>query len=83
MRDNDPKNTSWQTKLFIEEKRKWWKTPAKSPDLNPTENLGMSTLEGRSSHKPTDEIEAIWNTMVVQKCKNCIGHLLLHVNLLN
>ena len=42
MQDNDPKHTctSRHTKLFIEEKAiNWLKTPAESPDLNPTENL--------------------------------------------
>ena len=38
--DNDPKHTSgyaadWMRENFIN----WWKTPAESPDLNPTENL--------------------------------------------
>ena len=40
MQDNDPKDTSIHASDFIAEKDiNWWKTPAKSPDLEPIENL--------------------------------------------
>ena len=40
MMDNDPKHTSNMAKEFLNaEGVNWWKTPAESPDCNPTENL--------------------------------------------
>ena len=48
MQDNDPKHTSkLAQKTFTELNINWWKTPPKSPDLNPIENLmnSKSTCE--------------------------------------
>ena len=40
MQDNDPKHTSKRVHDFLEaEAINWWKTPAKSPDCNPIENI--------------------------------------------
>ena len=40
MAGNDPKHTSNHAKEFIEDTEiNWWKTPAKSPDPNPIENM--------------------------------------------
>ena len=40
MQDNDPKHTSGRVRTFlVENVVNWWKTAAKSPDLNPIENL--------------------------------------------
>ena len=40
MQDNDPKHTSRRAQQFFQEKGiNWWRTPPKSPNLNPIENL--------------------------------------------
>ena len=40
MQDNDPKHTSRAARQFMEEEGvNWWKTPPKSPDCNPIENM--------------------------------------------
>ena len=40
MQDNDPKHTSSTARTFFEHNgMNWWRTPPKSPDANPIENL--------------------------------------------
>ena len=54
--DNDPKHTSNHVKLFLEDHNiNWWRTPAKSPDLNPIENVwGSVKYYLHTHHKPTN-----------------------------
>ena len=44
--DNDPKHTSWFIQNFFQKNSiHWWKSPAKSPDLNPIKYARFSFLE--------------------------------------
>ena len=44
--DNDPKHTSHYIRDFLKSNKiYWWKTPAESPDLNPTEKVRMGKPE--------------------------------------
>lgn len=51
--DNDPKHCSKLIKDYMSNNTiVWWRTPAKSPDLNPIENVGENnTFEVLISHK--------------------------------
>ena len=60
----------------------WWKTPAKSPDLNPIENLWHELKKYiRREVKPEKKEELIqvivefWGTVYKNKCLKYIGHL--------
>ena len=83
MQDNDPKHTSRYAKNFMDSKGiNWWRTPPKSPDLNPIENLWHELKEYvRREVKPQtkeqliDGIVMFWNTVDADKCQKYIGHL--------
>ena len=83
MQDNDPKHTSNTAKqYFIDRSVSWWPTPAKSPDLNPIENLWHELKEFvRREVKPTtkDELVAgiiqLWDTVTAENCCKSIRHL--------
>ena len=60
----------------------WWKTPAKSPDLNPTENCWGSLKQYiRGYYKPSnlDElmngIKEFWSSLTREVYKKYIGQL--------
>lgn len=83
MQDNDPKRTSryagdWMGANHIN----WWKTPAKSPDMNPIENLWhelkeyiQCVVKPRTKNELVEGITRFWNTVDVHKCNKYIGHL--------
>ena len=83
MQDNDPKHVSWLARMFMEESSiNWWRTPAKSPDLNPIENLWHELKENllaKIKPKNLDElvtgITLFWATVNRAKCEQYIGHL--------
>ena len=60
----------------------WWKSPPKSPDLNPVENCWGSLKQYlRSSYKLTklqelmEGIETFWQSLTPKVCKKYIKHL--------
>ena len=82
--DNDPKHTSRLAKEFMESSGiHWWKTPPKSPDLNPIEMLWHELKHFlRTIVKPTTKedllagITRFWRERVTaEKCKTYINHL--------
>lgn len=83
MQDNDPKHTSNYARDFLTEKEiNWWKTPAKSPDMNPIENLWHELKEfirRETKPKTKDKLVAgiltFWETVTVDKCNKYIDHL--------
>ena len=76
MADNDPKHTSRLAKQFIEEKAiNWWRTPAESPDLNPTETLWHGLKEYTTKQALINGIVEFWATVGVAKCTKYIRHL--------
>ena len=83
MADNDPKHTSKLAQEYLKEKKvNWWRTPAESPDLNPIENMWHELKEFmRREVKPKtkqeliDGIISFWETVTIEKCRKCIGHL--------
>ena len=83
MQDNDPKHCSCYAQCFYEENGvNWWRTPPKSPDMNPIESVWHELKEYlRREIKPTNKSELIdgisrfWLTMDVCKCLRYIGHL--------
>ena len=76
MADNDPKHTSNEAKNFLTANHvTWWRTPAKSPDCDPIENLWHKLKEyNRCVIKPKmkDElikgIKKFWETVTVATC---------------
>ena len=83
MQDNDPKHTSKKGQEFLStNKITWWKTPPKSPDLNPIENLWHEMKEFiRREVKPktkdelVDGITEFWGSVSGEKCRKYIRHL--------
>ena len=83
MQDNDPKHTFRYADQWMRDNGvNWWKTPPKSPDMNPIENLWHELKEHiRREAKPKTNdqlIEGIlqsWRTVDVNKCKKYIGRL--------
>lgn len=83
MQDNDPKHCSKRGVKFIEDHGvNWWRTPPKSPDLNPIENLWHELKEFiRWEVKPKTKDELVsgilqfWATVDFIKCKKYIRHL--------
>ena len=81
--DNDPKHSSrYIQKNFTEKNVFWWKTPPKSPDLNPIENIWGSLKQFlRNQYKPKnieelkDGIQMFWSTLTPEVCNNYIRHL--------
>ena len=81
--DNDPKHTSNHVKLFLEDHNiNWWRTPAKSPDLNPIENVwGSLKYYLCTHHKPTNlqtllsGITEFWKTLTPEICTKYISHI--------
>ena len=82
MMDNNPKHTSGYAADWTRENDvNWWKTPAESPDLNPTENLWHKLKEYiRREIKPKSKDELIqgivkfWGTVDTAKRLKYIGH---------
>ena len=83
MQDNDPKHTSLHGRDFLDRNSvNWWKTPAKSPDMNPIENLWHELKEyicrevkPRTKDELVDGISKFWETVTVEKCNRYINHL--------
>lgn len=80
MQDNDPKHVSRCARQFFEEN--WWRTPPKSPDLNPIENLWHDLKDYLCAEvKPGNlaelkaGIESFWSTVTKEKCGIYINHL--------
>lgn len=78
MQDNDPKRT-WSVTIW---KKRWWKTPPESPDLNPIENMWHELKEHlRAKVKPHTKSELIngikgfWATVTEEKCRKYIRRL--------
>ena len=60
----------------------WWRTPAKSPDLSPIENMWHELKEfNRREVKPQTKDKLVagiirfWDTVTVDKCKKYVNHL--------
>ena len=83
MADNDPKHTSNAAKEYLLDNQvNWWRTPAKSPDCNPIENIWHELKEyQRREVKPKtkqeliDGIRAFWSTVDITKFRKYIRHL--------
>ena len=81
--DNDPKHTSHYARDFIEDKEiNWFKTPAVSPDLNPTELIWHALKDYLSNeYKPKNladlkaGITSFWASLTPETCKKYISHL--------
>ncbi len=83
MQDNDPKRTSKiAAEFFAQQGINWWKTPPKSPDACPIENLWHKLKEYiRREPKPHNKaelisgIESFWDAVDTPKCCKYINHL--------
>ena len=82
--DNDPKHTSrWTQQYFQDKNIEWFKTPASSPDLNPTENVWGTMKEYlRSRIRPQTifaelkyGIRRFWKKLTPEECKEYIQHI--------
>ena len=68
--------------FFKEYSINWWKSPAESPDLNPTEQVWGSMKNFlRDKHKPREmaelkeDLRKFWDTITPQICCQYIDHL--------
>ena len=82
MQDNNQSTHLAQRKTFAAESINCWKTPAKSPDLNPIENLWHKLkeylrrgIEPQTKDQLRDDIQEFWTTVDIRKCQKYIGHL--------
>ena len=81
--DNDPKHCSNHIdKFFTEQGIIWWRTPPKSLDLNPIENVWGSMKQYlRTIYKPRnletlkEGIQQFRNTLTPEVCRRYINHL--------
>ena len=75
MQDNDPKHVSNYAKTWMAENIiNWWKTPPKSPDLNPIGNLWHGLKEFVCWEvKPRTKEELVEGILMYTVLENC-GH---------
>ena len=81
--DNDPKHTSKVIQIFfLQNGINWWKSPAESPDLNPTEKVwgSMKTyLRGKCKTRCLPElklgIRTYWSKLTPELCSRYIDQL--------
>ena len=81
--DNAPCHTSLSTRKFLEDHRVTvLKTPPKSPELNPIENLWhelkhyvRTSAKPRTKKELLDAIRTFWATVTPEKCRRYIDHL--------
>ena len=81
--DNDPKHTSrYIQTYFMDNRVRWWKSPAESPDLNPIEKVwGSMKTFLHDRHKPKnlgelkEGIKLYWKKMTPEVCSRYIDHL--------
>lgn len=83
MQDNDPRHTSRRAGYWMEDMEiNWWKTPAKSPDMNPIENLWHELkeyIQRAMKPKTKDTLVAgileLWDKVDTAKCQKYICNL--------
>ena len=77
----DPKHVSKLAQLyFLVNKTNWWHTSAKSPHLNPIENLWHELKEylwkeikpKKTKAESIEGIEKVWSTVNVNKCNRVL-----------
>ena len=77
MQDNDPKHTSHVAKEFFDRNNiNWSRTPPKSPDCNPIENLWHELKEYiRREVKPKSKQELIYAILADSRWRKCCRYI--------